>query len=306
MTRILVVDDVKADRRLVEGLLAAEDDFESRTASDGADALDVIKDWSPDLVVTDLQMPQIDGLELVTLIKEEFPQLPVILLTGKGSEEIAIEAISRGAASYVPKRIMSHDLVPTVRRVLATAATADNERLLLRHLESLSFDLENDASLISVLVGHLRAMLDDLAVLDESDRVRVTSAVLEALQNAYYHGNLELDSSLREQDGHQYEDLAKERLTDPAYQGRRIHFRMFIEEECIGFVVSDDGPGFHVGELPNPTDPEFFDRPHGRGVFLMRAFMDSVDFNDRGNEVTMIKHLSPQHQGSATPQPVLA
>ena len=79
------------------------EDFEVEFATDGREALEVVGRIDVDLVVTDLRMPEIDGLELVKRLREEHPLVPVILMTARGSEQIAVKALAAGAASYVPK-----------------------------------------------------------------------------------------------------------------------------------------------------------------------------------------------------------
>ena len=71
---------------------------------DGREALAAIQRDPPDLVLTDLQMPEMNGLELVVAIRTTYPAIPVILMTAHGSEEIAMEALQKGAASFVPKK----------------------------------------------------------------------------------------------------------------------------------------------------------------------------------------------------------
>ena len=100
-------------------ILEAEAEYEVVTATDGLDALEKIQVARPDLIVTDLQMPNMNGLELVEATQRDFPELPVVLVTAQGSEGIAAEAIRKGAASYIPKRDMRTWLVPTVRQLLS-------------------------------------------------------------------------------------------------------------------------------------------------------------------------------------------
>jgi len=69
----------------------------------------------PDLVVTDWQMPEIDGLELVNTIGDKYPEVPVVLMTAHGSEVVAAQALANGAASFVPKSDLADNLVETVR-----------------------------------------------------------------------------------------------------------------------------------------------------------------------------------------------
>src|SRR5262245_17181521 len=110
VTTILVVDDSPLDQRLAGGLLEKHFNCTVRYAADGKEAVGQMAQELPDLVLTDLQMPQMDGLELVQVVKTEFPVVPVILITAHGSEEIAAQALRRGAASYVPKRRLAQDL----------------------------------------------------------------------------------------------------------------------------------------------------------------------------------------------------
>ena len=122
MTTVLVVDDSPVDCRLVEGLIRQNSGWKTVFAANGRQALDQLELHLTDLVLTDLQMPVMDGLELVSAVRKEFPLIPVILMTSKGSEEIAVKALHRGAASYVPKRKLARDLMDTMRLVLSAAS----------------------------------------------------------------------------------------------------------------------------------------------------------------------------------------
>src|SRR5580692_1676822 len=108
MMTVLVVDDSPLDRRLA-GALLKRGGFEVDQAQHGKAALARMEEARPDLVLTDMQMPEMDGLELVEAVRARFPDVPVILMTAHGSEELAVTALQRGAASYVPKRSLAHD-----------------------------------------------------------------------------------------------------------------------------------------------------------------------------------------------------
>src|SRR5690606_19297005 len=88
MTTVLVVDDVAADRALAGGLIEKGTGFTVTFASSGEEALERIRRLTPDAVVTDLQMGDLTGLDLVQILADEFPDLPVLLMTAHGSEEI--------------------------------------------------------------------------------------------------------------------------------------------------------------------------------------------------------------------------
>ncbi len=165
MPTILVVDDSAVDRQLVGGLLEKDDELQIEYAAHGAEALMVMNRLGIDLVVTDLVMPQMNGLELVAAVRREFPLVPVILTTSKGSEEIAVEALQKGAASYVPKRALARSLFDTVQRILAVSVRNRSHSQLMGCMtkSNSSFDLENDSRLFAPLVGYLQEEIARMA-----------------------------------------------------------------------------------------------------------------------------------------------
>ncbi len=93
-------------------------------------------------------------------------------------------------------------------------------------------------------------------------------ALTEAVNNAIHHGN----------------------KLDPA---KRVTMGYEVKDGRIIFVVGDEGPGFDHDNLPDPTDPQNIEKPHGRGVFLMRALADSVEFSDNGATAALAFSLTP-------------
>jgi two-component system chemotaxis sensor kinase CheA len=119
--RIMVVDDSPLTRELLSGLLEAVG-FEIINASDGAEALDKLTREAVDLVVTDLEMPKVDGLELTRRLKSHptLSSLPVVIVTTRGSEVDKRKGLEAGADGYVTKGdLVRQDLVDVVSRLLA-------------------------------------------------------------------------------------------------------------------------------------------------------------------------------------------
>lgn len=291
MPTVLVVDDNPVDRHLAVSLLAKRPDFQAIYATNGREALEVLQDRPLDLVLTDLHMPEMDGLELVVEVRKNFPLVPVILMTAFGSEEIAIQALQKGAASYVPKKNLATDLADTVENVLTVSTAARNQQRLLECLTQTEehFLLDNDPSLIPPLIGYLQDNITRMRLCDEIGRIRVSIALQEALLNAMQHGNLEVSSEIKEKDEKEFQALLEQRRREKPYRTRRVHV---IARESPGeatYIVRDEGPGFDPSKLPDPTDPANLDRVSGRGLLLIRTFMDKVVHNETGNQITMVK-----------------
>ena len=291
MERILVVDDSAADREMAGHLLARQS-WSVLYAENGRQALDQLRDHDVDLVLTDLVMPDLDGLEFVEQAKIDYPLVPVVLMTARGSEEIAVRALEAGASSYVPKKVLVRDLVDVVRRILDASSEHKSYTRLLGHLRAASFVLENDLDLISPLVGYLTQVLRDSGMFDASDCQRISTALDEALTNALYHGNLEVRSEIRERDPRAYRRLAEQRRHVAPYRDRRIRVSVNLTSDEARLIIEDDGRGFDVDAVPDPTLPENLGRPSGRGIFLMKTFLDDVQYNETGNQVMLLKRRS--------------
>jgi CheY-like chemotaxis protein len=289
---VLVVDDSATDRRLVGGLLQRSGGLSIEFAVDGKDAINRFQEAIPDLVVTDLIMPEMDGLGLVAAVKSEFPLVPVVLMTARGNEEVALAALREGAAGYVPKRILAHDLVSTVKRILA-ASREDRSLSRLMHRmvrNQSSFVLHNDPSLIPLLLGYLQQAIRCVRLGDELDRLRIRLAVEEALLNALYRGNLEVTSRQQQADPAAYEELVRTRLAEAPYCDRRTFVSWSISRDGMEITIRDEGPGFEPQSVGNRTESVDFDTVFGRGSLIMRTFMDDARYSPTGNEVTLIKH----------------
>ncbi len=260
-------------------------------ATNGKDALLALKMQPIDLVLTDMQMDEMDGLELVEAVRADYPLTPVILMTALGSEEIAVKALEKGAASYVAKRRLQQDLMEIVQQVIDSSDENRMQSRLMHRLarNEFSFVLNNDLSLVHSLVKYLQHTLRCVRLADEVDRLRVGIAVEEALLNALYHGNLEVSSELKERDPNLFEETARERCQEEPYRNRRIFIDAVVSREQARFTIRDEGPGFNPKELPDPTDPANLEKPSGRGILLMRSFMDEIRFNEQGNQVTLVK-----------------
>lgn len=293
MSRILVVESNTTVTALVRPTLEKLG-HETHVAADAPAALAQLQDLPPELVLTAYGLPGIDGLELVEEISRKYPRIPTILMTEQGNEDLATEALLRGAASYIPKRRLAGDLERTIQMLLGLSrATRRNRHLLACWRETADrFVIDNTPELIPALVHHFQETLQLLDFADDRSRLRISVALTEALENAVFHGNLELSSSLRSGDGSQWREEFDRRRNQPPYAQRTVDVRAALSRDEVRFTICDEGPGFDPTVIPDPRTPEHIADVGGRGVLLIRTFMDRVEYSSRGNEITLVK-LAP-------------
>jgi two-component system KDP operon response regulator KdpE len=163
--RILVVDDEPQIARVLRTGLKSHG-YDVRVAADGVSALETFEDWRPDLVVTDLAMPNLDGLELCRRLRA-ISQLPIIVLSVRGEERNKVEALDAGADDYVTKPFGMDELLARVRAHLRRAAANPSgaaSASALLEVGDFRVDLEARSVFVSGIEIHLTPKEYDLLV----------------------------------------------------------------------------------------------------------------------------------------------
>jgi two-component system KDP operon response regulator KdpE len=149
--RILVVDDETQITRVLRTSLSAQH-YDVRVANDGEMALEVMKDWTPHLVITDLAMPNIDGVELCRRIRQS-SEIPIIVLSVRGQDRVKVEALDAGANDYVTKPFSMNELLARVRAHLRNLVPQEQKARLL---EAGDFRIDLDARQVMVRGREIR------------------------------------------------------------------------------------------------------------------------------------------------------
>ena len=163
--RILVVDDEPQITRVLRRSLATHG-YEAQTASGGEEALQVFREWSPDLVITDLSMPDMGGLELCRRLRA-VSQVPVIVLSAKGEERLKVEALDVGADDYVTKPFGMDELLARIRAALRRSNASPTE--------------------VKIEVGDFQADLEAHVIKVRGEEVRLTPKEYELLVHLIQH-----------------------------------------------------------------------------------------------------------------------
>ena len=281
--RVLVAEDDLRIRTVLERFLQNAE-YQVTACLNGREALEAFE-ASPDfdLLLTDINMPEMGGEELLREIKQCNPQLPVIVLTARSDPEIITECFKNDAYRYLVKPFTRDDLLAVVKAALKEAsrrAPGDSGRVRIME----TADETKEPGWVELTAPNRQEYLDRFqdfcdrlidSRLDDRAKNELKIAVQELGQNAIEWGN----------------KLDEERTIRLSYK---------LEPDRIKIRIADEGHGFNPNHVPDPTiDPIKMienreadgKRPGGFGIHLARKVMDTVDYNERGNIVTMEKRF---------------
>ena len=159
---ILVVDDEPQISRVLKTTLSSQG-YGVRSAANGQDAIDEMKAWSPDLIITDLRMPVMDGLELCRRVRAD-SRIPIIVLSVKGEETIKVQALDAGADDYITKPFSVNELLARVRAALRRAAVPETPDASLIEVGDFRIDVPARAVTVKNQEIHLTPKEFDLLV----------------------------------------------------------------------------------------------------------------------------------------------
>jgi CheY-like chemotaxis protein len=295
MAAILLAEDSPTHTALMRSLLS-EDGHTVECVTNGQEAMESIQQTLPDLVITDLRMPEMNGQQLVQEIASGYPRIPTIVVTARGSENLAVDALALGAANFVPKNSLSMLLAHVVRQTLKMARVDAFYGQFTGQLQrpEYSFTLYNHVRSIEPAVLFVIQSLAASARMDATQRVRVGTALASAIFNAICYGNLEVEdddtfvSRLLAGDPSGEADLDSRSETAP-YRDLEVQLKVSVGDDDTRILVSHDGNGRLTRMTPAPGTPESFELEQCRGLMLMTSVMDDIVFHSDYTEVVMIK-----------------
>ena len=181
--KILIVDDETQIIRVLRHVLFAPQ-YSTRSAGDGGSALKIFHDWKPDLVITDLQMPELGGMELCKRIRE-ISAVPIIVLSVRNDEETIIEALDNGADDYITKPFSSRQLLARLRSALRRRPEREENVV-----EVGDFKIDIASHVAEVRGGDVRLTPKEFDLLTclikNHDRVLTHTFLLQKVWGSYY------------------------------------------------------------------------------------------------------------------------
>lgn len=301
--KVLIAEDNSTALNYLTAVIQRQG-YQWLAAHDGVEALELFERERPDLVITDIQMPRMDGITLLQTIRETNTDVVVIIITGEGSAESATRALHAGANNYLQKPVSDKQLLQLLRKYAVLISERDAghelERMVLERSLIMQIDNRIEATTRTAQYLLSQTKID----FSEKERLDLILGLDELLSNAIEHGNLgitqrEKEDALYKPDGlrliHEQRlsrsDLAR-RVVTIEYHGARGSF--------CEWIIRDEGAGFNWQDVPSPLAPETVYKPCGRGIFLSRMIFDHVEYRDRGNTVCVRKNLRPSMGSSCS------
>ena len=261
------------------------------------DALEALRDDHDNvvLVITDIKMPQLNGIEFMRLASQDFPGIPFIVTSGRGTKKEIIQALKQGAIDYFEKPFGIKEISSSIRKVRHLVEEGRRTAEVYQHLveKKLHFEIPNEIDLVQPLVRSLADEVKLSCQIPRSHLPGIRMGLHELIVNAIEHGNLELSSELKLRSD--YLGFLKRRAREGQFKDRRVQIWVSIAADNFSCEISDQGPGFDWRSLPDPANPENLFKPHGRGIILAANFFDEFVFNEAGNQITVRKLFQPEN-----------
>lgn len=274
--RILIVDDDPDIHQLLTFALRETGRY-LESAFDGLEGLKKFEEAHWDLVITDVIMPGMDGMELLERVRSIRPETPVVVMTVASTAEKIVSAIREHAFSWFSKPFTTQAVQDMVDSALAAPRIMDDIEVLSASPRWLELRLRCDLETATRALHFVREMDSGLP---EPERENVAQAFREILFNAVEHGG----------------------GNDPNVHVTVTYTRA---DGALLFRVRDPGPGFSFARLSHAAVSNLDNspashvmkrdklglRPGGFGILLSRAFVDELIYNEKGNEALLIKYL---------------
>ena len=261
--RILIVDSNDELRTLLEEVLR---DLGHEVIATGSRAEAVAREDLEDfdLIISDLTDDDAGGVQILGELKRKKLLVPIVVSSEEAHQHGIVKAFKLGASNFLRRPFDTDELRNIVEKTLGYKLRFVEDLKVMPYVhEKIEFELPSDLSLMNGVLHYLHERVARLGVI-KPDRSNLFIALDEAFVNAVKHGN--------KNDQHKLVRITAE-----------------LSAKEARFTIEDEGEGFNVSEIPDPRDPANLFKTSGRGVLLIYNIMDEVQYNERGNRLTMVK-----------------
>ena len=263
---ILIIDDEEKIRSVLSKIVD-QLDLIPLTARDGLEALNLLQSEKIDLIITDLMMPQMDGLTFIVKSREINPRIPIAVISGYGDVKNATLALTRGAFNFITKPFTIKEVENIIRKGLRLRELSLGTDKLLQNVKNRTeITIPSYPHLLPSAIFYIIKECQWRGIDNENLLNNISVCTDEILTNALVHGN----------------------GGDPK---KNISITLNYDAEKFTLTVKDEGKGFNVKNFAQQLKANHLNIPSKRGLFIVEYLMDEVSFNAKGNQITTMMYL---------------
>ncbi len=288
--KILVVENNNPSREYLHDLLHFEG-YDCEVASNGKEGLALYDTYKPDLILSDVRMPYMDGLTLLRTLRQRQSDVIFIITTAHGNEQIVNDVYQKGVNDYLIKPIESDFLLRTINKY----ENVIRHRQIKQKAEGnvkfkfVSTQFPTNYNHIPIIVNKL---VSEISVpIDSILKSRMELSINELITNSIEHGNLEITYEEKNllNSFENFSKLIETRMQNPRLSGRIVNVDYYQTEDYLEWIITDEGKGFNWRDVIDPTEGENILKPSGRGIFITKHYVDEIEYSGRGNIVRIKK-----------------
>ncbi|GBF51575.1 response regulator receiver domain protein [Leptospira ryugenii] len=290
--KILFVDDEENIRELFQEYF--KKDYEITLAENGQEALDISLSQTFDLIISDISLPKINGIQFIKKLRFEGKATPFIVITGDSDIQLAIDLFRLGAVDFFLKPFRMEALRLRIQKY--ESADTDTYCLFQNHeivYDQLHLKMTFLARIknINKYVGLILNQISPNPKIKEDDLLNIKIVLYELLSNAIEHGCAGISYKEKQsilQANQDYFGLVDNKCKE---NDSHIHVVLKYDADELILSIADEGDGFNPADIPSPIENPDANLVNGRGIFLVRMNVDNLYYNEKGNEVTFHKKI---------------
>lgn len=291
--QILVVDADPSSRQVLCDQLADYGNIQVQHADSSSRALALFQAHHPQIIITDLSLPDAAGIDLTRALCKQSPQILIAVMTAKPSNQLIIDSLKAGASDFLNKPVERDALKLVLSRFVDLVQRRQDRVFAPELIESAQLDLTLHSAGRAITPA-IHAVLELIRGLVSSRELqRIELALNEVVRNAYEHGNLGItfDEKATVCEAGSFDELLSKRSEFAQKQGKRIRLHAAVSGGSLVCSVEDEGDGFDWRAMlaRNPLDD--LTSLNGRGLFLIARTFEKVEYNEKGNKITLTKTL---------------
>ncbi|MCK4797112.1 MAG: ATP-binding protein [Spirochaetes bacterium] len=291
---LLVMDNEKRAELVYELIKNNVTDARIYKVLDINDALSLfLNDKKIDLIIIDNESSNFDAFELLKKMKKINPKIGVLILSENITKELSLKALNYGAYNLLSLDKHKENVLINIRGYFHGL---QNDKLNVEIIQFLierktKYQIPNSLKYVPVVSYHLTRDLTQVGLVDEDQSENIKFGIQEILINAIEHGNLDIsykEKTMLLKKGYDLPQIIEKYSKRIKYSKRKVSIEFTLTREKAIYVIKDQGKGFDWRALSDFSDSKKLILEHGRGIMISKRYFDELNYNEKGNEVTLI------------------